>query len=95
MYLVLSIIQGGAGYPFMSRCMFAHIATESHNVKSIPASMVPDAMLQFVVEKVCPCMVTISVLRSQCKQGPAPRSMSSFRGTLCSDFQPNTSASIV
>ena len=66
MYLVLSIIQGGAGYPFMSRCMFDHIATESHNVKSIPASMVPDAMLRFVVEKVCHCMLTIIVLRSQC-----------------------------
>ena len=51
-YLVLSIIHGGAGYPFMSRCLFDQIATGSHDVKSIPILMIPDAVLRFVVEKV-------------------------------------------
>ena len=53
-YIVLSIVYGGKGYPFLAEPVFDYLSTERYNI-TIPEEDIPDSSLKHIVTKVYVC----------------------------------------
>ena len=46
------MVYGGNGLPFLAQPVFEYLLSGSYNAISVPASEIPDPVIQFIVEKV-------------------------------------------
>ena len=51
--LVLSVVYGGKGFPFLSSIVFSYLIDKPYDITSVVASDIPDNTLQLVLRKVC------------------------------------------
>ena len=51
--LVLSVVYGGKGIPFLSSIVFSYLIDKPYDITFVVASDVPDNTLQLVLRKVC------------------------------------------
>lgn len=50
--MVLSILHGGNGLPFLAPPVYKYLVTGSYDSISVSASEIPESTMKFVVEKV-------------------------------------------
>lgn len=50
-YFVMSVIQGGCGFPFLARS-FDYVVQGHYKGINVPVEDIPDGTLRFIVEKV-------------------------------------------
>ena len=52
MFLVLSVMHGGNGMPFMAQPVFDYLVSGPYTEVKVVATEIPDHMIRFIVEKV-------------------------------------------
>lgn len=51
-YAAMSIIQGGCGFPFLSKPVYCYISCGKYTNINVDLDCIPDAVLKFAIEKV-------------------------------------------
>ena len=62
MYVAMSVIQGGSGFPFLSEPVYSYLCTGKTTSVTVPTVNIPDPTLQFLCEKVSDTLVAINLL---------------------------------
>ena len=54
----MSVVQGGCGFPFLSRAVYEYIACGKYTNVDVEEEDIPDMCLRFAIQKViCKCAV--------------------------------------
>ena len=57
----MSVVQGGCGFPFLSRAVYEYIACGKHTNVDVEEEDIPDMCLRFAIQKVGNLKVCISM----------------------------------